>query len=144
MARSSSTFVEVRIPGDTRWLHLVRLVVEQCCQEFEVEKSVMLDIKLAVDEAVSNVMRHAYGGDAQRFVHVALRLVASGVETEICDDGLEFDPFAQELPPPDELRSGGRGIFLMRAIMDECEYDRVDGWNRIRMRKHLATSTVDQ
>lgn len=104
----------------------------------------MLDIKLAVDEAVSNVMRYAYGGDAQRSVRVALRLVESGLETEICDDGLEFDPFAQELPPPDELRSGGRGIFLMRAVMDECEYDRVDGRNRIRMRKHLATSAVDQ
>lgn len=104
----------------------------------------MLDIKLAVDEAVSNVMRHAYGGNAQRPVHIALRLVASGVETEICDDGSEFDPFAQELPPPDELRSGGRGIFLMRAVMDEWEYDRVDGWNRVRMRKHLASRTVDQ
>lgn len=144
MARSSSKFVEVRIPGDPRWLHLVRLVVEQCCHEFEVEQSVMLDIKLAVDEAVSNVMRHAYGGNAQRPVHIALRLVASGVETEICDDGSEFDPFAQELPPPDELRSGGRGIFLMRAVMDEWEYDRVDGWNRVRMRKHLASRAVDQ
>lgn len=144
MAGSSSKFVEVSIPGDPRWLQLVRLVVEQCCQEFDVEQSVMLDIKLAVDEAVSNVIRHAYGGNAERPVHIALRLVASGVETEICDDGSEFDPFAQELPPPDELRSGGRGIFLMRAVMDEWEYDRVDGWNRVRMRKHLASRTVDQ
>ena len=106
-ADSGSNDLEIRIPSDPRWLQLARLVVERCCREFEIEPAAMEGIKLAVDEALSNIMRHAYHGDTERSIHIALRCEQAAFQVEICDDGQEFDPFSQSVPPPDELRAGG-------------------------------------
>lgn len=64
----------------------------------------------------------------------------NALEVEIWDRGSKFNPFAQPVPPPDELRHGGRGLFLIRSSVDECEYVREDGWNRILLRKHLPVA----
>ncbi len=132
--------VDVRIASHPRWLQLARLVVEQCCLEFEIEVSCARDIVIAVDEAISNVMRHGYGGERARPIRVVCRRDGNAFEVEIWDRGSKFNPFAQPVPPPDELRHGGRGLFLIRSSVDECEYARQDGWNRILLRKHLPVA----
>lgn len=130
--------VEVRFVSDPRWLRLVRVVVERFCRTRDVQPPSADGIKLAVDEVLSNIMRHAYRGDTTRPIILACSRSGDSVQVEICDDGREFDPFAQTVPPPDELRSGGRGLFLIRTAVDGHEYARVDGWNRVRLSKRLA------
>ena len=136
--------VDVRIASHPRWLQLARLVVEQCCLEFEIETSRARGVVIAVDEAISNVMRHAYGGENTRPIRIVCRCDRNAFEVEIWDRGREFNPFAQPVPPPDELRRGGRGLFLIRSSVDECEYEREDGWNRIRLRKRLPVPAPGQ
>lgn len=127
--------IDVRFDSDPRRLRFARQFVEACCEEFELQGAAARDLVQAVGEAVSNVMRHAYGGDPTRPVRLVCRRAAGALEVEVCDHGIGFDPFAQPVPPPDELRSGGRGLFLIRELVDACEYERVDGWNCLRLRK---------
>ena len=129
--------VGLRIASDPRWLRLARLIVEQCCREFGFARSPTREIVMAVDEAVANVMRHAYRGETSRPIRIVCRCARGALEVEVWDRGGEFDPFGHPVPPPGELRRGGRGLFLIRSSMDECEYRREDGWNRIRLTKRL-------
>ena len=59
------------------------------------------------------------------------------VEIELRDQGEPFDPPKEPISPPDETCAGGRGIFMMQAIMDEVEYTRQGTTNSVRMKKYL-------
>ena len=128
--------VDVRIVSDPRWLRLARSIVNSCCREFGISKADSRAIVSALNEALTNVMRHAYRGDRTRPILIACRRVGAGIELEISDHGREFDPVTHPSPPPDELRVGGRGLFLIRESVDELRYFRDGDWNRLRMRKH--------
>lgn len=130
--------VDLRIASDPRWLRLVRLIAERYCLESELGHTASREMVLALAEAVSNVMRHAYRGDATRPIQIACRRSRDSLEVEVRDRGREFDPLAQPLPEPDELRSGGRGIFIIRSLADECVYQRDGEWNRLRLRKRFS------
>jgi len=88
------------------------------------------EITLAVDEACTNVIRHAYKGNPEAKFEV--RVLASGIEFEIVvrDWGASFKP--EEVPVPDikdrmkRHKAGGLGIFLMRKLMDTVEYHAED------------------
>ncbi len=127
----------MRIVSDPKWLGLVRTVVEQCCLGFGAREESATAVVLAVNEAVANVMRHSYGGDATRPIRIACRVDGEMIEVRICDHGKEAEFLSREIFPPDELRVGGRGLFMIRALMDEIEYRREDGRNRMYLRKHL-------
>ncbi len=129
--------VDVRIASDPRWLKLARTLIDECCQIVSLGAGPTRAMVMAANEALSNVMRHAYGGDRTCPIRIVCRRTSGALEVEIWDRGDEFDPFAQRVPPPDELRGGGRGLFLIRSSVDEGEYARTSGWNRTRLRKRL-------
>jgi anti-sigma regulatory factor (Ser/Thr protein kinase) len=129
--------IAVRIVSDPKWLALVRGVVEQSCLGLGAREESATAVVLAVNEAVSNVMRHGYGGDTTRPIQIACRVDGEMIEVRICDHGKEAEFLSREILPPDELRVGGRGLFMIRALMDEIEYRREDGRNLMYLRKHL-------
>jgi len=84
------------------------------------------NLPLAVDEALTNAMRHGHGLDADKAVRIAIRLGEGRLEIRVEDQGDGFDP--DSLPDPrrgDSLyRSGGRGVFLIRNLCDDAHYAR--------------------
>lgn len=104
------------------------------------------DVLVAVQEIVTNVLRHAYRGDTTEPVRVEFEIDDREFAVTVADRGPEFDPsraqtrgmLAQE--PPREC--GGWGVMIVRTTMDEVEYQRRDGWNRLRMVKHLASQAT--
>ncbi len=134
--------IDLTIASHPRWLQLARLLVGQCGVAFDAGNAATRDIVVAVDEAVSNVMRHAYRGEKTFPIRVVCRRRQDAFEVEVWDRGDEFDPFAQQVPPPGELRRGGRGLFLIRSLVDEGDHLRVDGWNRVRLRKRVPVPGV--
>jgi anti-sigma regulatory factor (Ser/Thr protein kinase) len=60
-------------------------------------------------------------------------------EVEIRDRGVAYDPDEKPIRPPEEIRVGGRGVYLMRALMDEVNYHREGDVNCVRMKKLLKT-----
>jgi anti-sigma regulatory factor (Ser/Thr protein kinase) len=98
----------------------------------------ILDIEIAVREALANAIIHGNRQDPQKSVHVSLIFRMDGeVSLTIRDEGYGFDTFAVADPTARDkpMLKHGRGIHMMRALMDEVKFDR-DG-TVVRMRKSL-------
>jgi serine/threonine-protein kinase RsbW len=131
--------VEITVASDTRWLALIRRVIDEFCQQAGLDARERHSVTLAVGEAAANVMKHSYRGDHTKQLSLVCRHIGDGIEIEIRDQGEPFDPDSRPLPPPDELRAGGRGLYLIRAMMDSVEYRRDGATNSVRLRKMLKT-----
>ena len=106
-------------------------------------------IDLAVDEACSNVIDHAYGGDEQGEIRIKLELDDRGLRLSIQDDGAPFDPdcvVEPDLISPLETRcERGLGVYLIRNLMDEVTYDfSSPGVNQITMIKYFTPSQKNE
>ena len=127
------------IASDLGLLALARAFVEAACQAAGCDEKTTHAIVLATDEAVNNVMRHAHQGkpDAQLQIQCSFR--PDGIEIRIHDEGAPFDLSAVPDLDPAELRVGGRGVFLMRALMDELSCQpRGERGNTLRMVKRCG------
>jgi len=103
-------------------------------------------LELAVVEAATNVVRHAYGGRGGR-VEVELTREGSAISLSVLDSGASFDP--TRVPPPREpdpadpstWPEGGMGLPIIRAACDELRYRVEDGRNRLTL--HLRVAGLD-
>ena len=135
-----SRAVTLRIPAKPEYITLCRLALTGLAQLREIADDVMADVKLALTEAVSNSVRHAYGPDGDGHVEVRYELQPDRLAIEVVDDGAGFDP--DEAPSFDksaELSEGGLGIAIIRTIADEFELDSQPGkrGSRLRFVKNL-------
>ena len=104
---------------------------------------------VALQEMVTNILRHAYELDHDRPVEVAFVASAESFEVTLRDQGPPFDPLSRPPEPVTEAsgmpeQPGGFGIHIVRQIMDELSYTRRDGWNELRMKKFAQTPSVVQ
>lgn len=106
----------------------------------EVDSSVLADVLLALDEAVSNAIRH--GSRAGEPVLVSVESDGEWVEMTVRDGGPT--PRLPRLPaePPPVLQTGGRGLWLILQLVDEVRLQRIKDGTRLTMRRHV-TSSVD-
>lgn len=99
--------------------------VEQAASAFGLETSDIHDVRLAVEEAVTNTILHGYQGREGR-IEIELTREGEDLKARLCDDGITFD--TTSAPPPDltkpfeERASGGLGIYLMRQMVDEIHH----------------------
>ena len=106
----------------------------------EVDEEVVADVLLALDEAVSNAIRHgSRGGEG---VLVTVESDAEWVEMTVRDGGPT--PRLPRLPaePPPGLQTGGRGLWLILQLVDEVRLQRIEEGTRLTMRRRV-TSNVD-
>jgi serine/threonine-protein kinase RsbW len=116
--------VSLTIPAEPRWLALCRLVLSGLCQLGRVDDEVLADLKLAVTEACSNSVRHAYAEDGEAgLVSLRYELRPTAVSVEIADTGhgFRFDrPIPALGPQPDEeLREDEMGLAIIHALVDD-------------------------
>src|SRR5262249_11036600 len=99
-------------------------------------------VNVVLDEAVSNAINHGYDAGVRGEIAVRLRRAGDAVLLEVEDDGRPFDPLQTPppdlTPPPEQRPIGGLGVHLIRNLMDEVTYARVDGRNALKMIKHLG------
>lgn len=133
---------DLKIPNETSYLASVRSAVREVVAESGFPEGEFNRLTLAVDEAVTNVMEHAYEHDLEGEMFIELSLEASDFEFTACvrDCGRTFDPTAAPVPDvSDHMKAGrrhGLGIFLIRQIMDEVEYtSSPGGCNELRLVK---------
>jgi serine/threonine-protein kinase RsbW len=130
--------VRLRIPARAEYIALSRLALSGLADIVALPEELLADLKLALTEAVSNSVRHAYG-EGGGFVSVAYELSGGALAVEVVDDGEGFDP---ERPPAlegEELTEGGLGIAIIRTIADDFELDSQPGvrGSRLRFAKRL-------
>jgi serine/threonine-protein kinase RsbW len=129
--------VRLTIPARPEYITLCRLALTGIGRVRELSDELLADLKLALTEAASNSVRHAYGGEVG-VVEISYELHPDRLVIEVTDDGGGFDPLGA-VGPPDELSEGGLGIAIIRAIADEVEIGaRPDGkGSRLRFEKAL-------
>ena len=98
-------------------------------------------VVLATDEATNNVMRHAHRGHPEKLLLIQCRIRPGELELRLCDQGPPFDIDAVPQFDPGEIRPGGRGVFIMRRLMDELEVlPREEVGNVLRMVKRFTAT----
>jgi len=133
--------MELKISSDPRWLRLVRAMMQEISRQAGFTETERHGIVLAVDEALSNIMKHAYRGDPNGDICLMCQLHDASLEIELHDHGETPDPKRLEPPPPDDMRPGHRGVFLMRSTMDEVKFERNGDTNLVRLLKHVKERT---
>jgi len=112
--------VALTIPARAEYIALCRLALTGLARTRALEDEVVADLKLALTEACSNSVRHAYEEGRDGVVQVFYRLRDDRIEVEVADDGAGFDPTVLERAQQ-ELDEGGLGIAIIRAVTDELE-----------------------
>jgi serine/threonine-protein kinase RsbW len=130
--------VRLRIPAKPEYITLCRLALTGLAQLRGIGDETIADLKLALTEAVSNSVRHAYG-DSGGHVEITYELREDRLGIEVVDDGAGFDPDDSPAFVGDELSEGGLGIAIIRTIADELEISSRPGarGSRLRFVKHL-------
>jgi serine/threonine-protein kinase RsbW len=138
-----SPLLTLTVPSDLRYLGIVRGFVEAVCQTGDLDESTTRAVILATGEATSNIIRHAHRNLPQAEFQIQCRLSPEALEICLLDEGEPFDLDAVPDLDPSEIRVGGRGVFLMRKLMDEltCE-PRGQHGNTLRMVKRLLRKST--
>ena len=116
--------------------------LEAALRAERVAEAEVLDLRLVAEEVLTNVAKYGYDEPGAHSVRLRLTFLASVVRLEFEDDGRPFDPLGAEAPDlggePGERPEGGLGIHLIRALVDEAEYNRVAGLNVFIVTKRLS------
>ena len=116
--------------------------VKSATASLNMETGLANQIKLAVEEAVTNIIDYAYPNDTEDNISVTIEADESRIRFILSDSGAEFDPTgvskADTTLTVDERPIGGLGVCLVRNLMDSINYERVDGKNVLRMEKRFA------
>ncbi len=132
--------VQIEFPSDPRLLGMIRAIVERWCLLAELGEQDARQVTLAVDEAVTNVIRHAYSSRPGELIHAVFSRDASGLTFVLEDSGVPVDRSRICNHPPDDLIPGGRGTHFMREIMNVMEFETLPARNRIRLVKYLPAA----
>jgi serine/threonine-protein kinase RsbW len=125
--------VRLRVPARAEYIALARLALSGLADIVGFPDELLADLKLALTEAVSNSVRHAYAGGAG-FVSIAYELSGNALAVEVVDDGKGFDPQRPPALEGEELTEGGLGIAIIRTIADEFELHSQPGARGSRLR----------
>ena len=116
--------------------------IEDMGNEFSLAPDIIFNLNLVLEEAVANIINYAYPKDEHESIYLSARMHEDSIVLVLTDTGKEFDPtMAPEVDvtlSAEERQIGGLGIFLIRQIMNEVRYERIDGKNVLTLEKKLT------
>lgn len=122
-------FIEMTFPAKAEYIGVVRLTSSGIAQRLGFSYDAIEDIKVAISEACTNAVHHAYQQDSEGKMAVAFVVYEDRLEMMVADRGKDFDldaihqevgPFHKDTPI-EKLSEGGLGIFLIETLMDKVE-----------------------
>ena len=115
--------------------------VEEIGSEFSLSAEVIFNLNLVLEEAVVNIINYAYPKEEHEKIYLSAHLCENSIVLVLTDTGKEFDPtMAPEADitlSAEERPIGGLGIFLIRQMMNEVKYERIEGKNILTLEKKL-------
>lgn len=131
--------VRLTIPARPEYITLGRLALTAIAGVRPLSEETLHDLKLALTEACTNSVKHAYEDGGEGTVDILYELQADRLAVEVGDAGAGFEPRDSHGGNGDELSEGGLGIAIIRALTDEVEIaERAGGGSRLRFVKFLA------
>ena len=129
------------LENDVQAVPKLSAFVDEVCAAMEMDEMETMQMNLAIEEAVVNVMKYAYLPGTKGEVNIEAQANDVRLKFTISDTGVPFDPTVRaEVDtslPLEERPIGGLGIHLVRSIMDSINYERVEGKNVLTLRKKL-------
>ena len=133
--------LDIVVPNQTRYLRLVGNIAEQIAKElvdFTGDRDALAyHLNLVLTEAVTNAIQYGFPRDDHDSVRVLLSYENSDLCVRVFDHGQGFDLANLGALEVDEFCERGRGLFLIRALMDTVEYRRTECGNVLEMKKRL-------
>jgi anti-sigma regulatory factor (Ser/Thr protein kinase) len=133
--------LSIRLRNRFSELRRLKGELHKYCEFRELPSNIVFAITLSLDEVITNVISYGYDDHGEHLINVTLRSGKGVIEVSVEDDGKPFNPLEFSTPdlkcPLDERPIGGLGIYLVKTYMNELEYERVGGKNRLTMRKRI-------
>ena len=140
--RSAIFSRRLTVKSSTENLIEIRNFLSGIADELSLPNDLVDKIILSVDEACTNVIKHAYDSSPTEEIDINVKYAKGKLEITIVDSGKHFDP--NSVPTPDlkkyvkERKHGGLGMFLMKKLMDEVQYSALpDGRNQLKLIKQI-------
>lgn len=131
--------VSIELPPEAWTPAVCREVLDNVLQARDVAQTVRDDLALAVTEACTNAVRHASTGGVYR---MEIRLDERRCVIDVCDDGPGFDPDKLDHPSPDG--QGGRGLLVIRAVVDHVRFRQRRPGTRLTMIKNVLSQLDEE
>jgi len=125
------------MPSHPRFLPVVRATVDELCGTYGLSKEECVGVRLAVDEALANVIRHAYKNRHDQAIEFKCIVNDQQMEFTLIDQGEPPDLTKICAGPMDDVALSGRGTHLIKAVMDEMSYTQVSEGNQLKLVKRL-------
>ena len=130
------------------YLPVVRAALGKLCENLGFDGDTAGQIVLSVDEALTNIIRHACQGDPDQVIEIGFIPCCDpgleGLEIIIRDYGKTIDPDKVKPRDLDGVRPGGLGLHIMNECMDKVQFARAEGGGtRLRMFKSLSTKEIN-
>ena len=141
---SATAQIELRMQANPDYLCVGRTVVRQAAGLFGLDEDEAESITLGVVEALTNVIRHSYGGPCDKPIIIDLNKICHGddgksaIEIVIRDFGKQVDADVIKSRDLGDVRPGGVGVHIIHSVMDEVEFSNAgDCGMRLRMVKYI-------
>jgi sigma-B regulation protein RsbU (phosphoserine phosphatase) len=136
------------IKNDVKEVSKLSEFIKSVLEKQNIEKSLGLQLRLAVEEAVVNVIDYAYPVGQEGEIEVRVLSDGKTMKTVIIDSGVAFDPTAKERADTtlsaEDRQIGGLGILMVREIMDSINYERINHQNVLTLVKQLRDSSTSE
>ena len=133
---------EIEIKNEVEELDKLAALVEEVAAELNLDPELEMNLNLALEEVVSNVILYAYPPDEEGTVSVVAKCDGKTLVFIITDRGKEFDPTkvkdADVTLSAEDRQIGGLGIYIVRNIMNKVVYQRLDGSNVLTLTKSIV------
>ncbi len=122
-------------------LSVFRGFISDCCAKFQIPNGTVYELKLAVDEACTNIIEHGYKGMDPGSIILSFRIESDRILVQITDFGHVFEP--ADAPKPDveaaleDRQLGGMGLFLIYQTMDNIDYQSSEEGNTLTFTKYI-------
>ena len=136
--------IDITIPCHTRYLRMISRIGEKVAQEIDcpegIREALPSQLAVVLTEGLVNAIKHAKSVDSDKEIHVRINITNKNLVVRIYDNGVGFDLDAVPNPcfTPCGLEEKGRGIFIIRSLMDTVKYTRSNGGNVLEMKKDLT------
>lgn len=132
---------KIKIRNSIDELAKVEALIDEIDKELNLSAELKMNIGLAVEETVSNIISYAYPEGTEASISITAECDPHEITFVISDKGREFDPTVLASPNidinPAERELGGMGIFIVKNIMNTMTYQRLDGKNLLTMKKTI-------